>query len=57
MRSQEVVENGEESFQRAETGKEPTVPLRASAASDVGSDTFGRFEPEFYLPSEEEKGI
>ena len=30
-----------------------TFLLRASAVSDVGSDTFGHFGPEFYLPSEE----
>ncbi len=29
-----------------------TFPMRASAVFDAGSETFGHFEPDFYLPSE-----
>lgn len=42
---------------KAEADEEPTVRLTASAVSDVGSDTFGRFEPEFCPPSEEGKDM
>lgn len=31
--------------------KQLTFPVTASAVSDAGSDTFGHFQPESYLPS------
>lgn len=54
-RRDEVTEEVEgDGLKKGKREKEPTVRPRASAASDVGSDTFGRSGPEFYLPSEGE---
>lgn len=38
-----------------ERGWGPTFPVRASAASDAGSETSGHSGPGFCLPSEDEK--
>lgn len=53
MKKTEKRGNGEFELKMKLTNQRPTLPLRASAASDVGSDTFGHFGPESYLPPEE----
>lgn len=45
--------SGRESVKKDKKKPQLTFPLRASAVFDVGSDTFERFGPESYLPSED----